>query len=357
MTNHYAYPVSNGRFYVITALIIVLFIFGLYYFLISDNGYKFTLSIFLLVIVVWWGEHYVKMFKDFLDMPYLIVKEQGIYCHRLSDKQNMEIQWKNVLYACFEYRYKKLILHLFVNDNSTAKHIQLTCNGLYFNNEKCDCEFANELLQELHDLIEQKRHKIAPIQQNQIIVDLPQTWTMPHSVSVVILWLGGFTIIILFLIVIMMSIETNAYLFLSLSSPLFVIGFIKFVLYYWKKARFHNHIYLDNVGVHFYHYELLNRQPITILWEQIDDVDYFSASNSAKSPTYYLKLLVNPAQDTALRIEMYFAIGVFKDDFAKSLCESINTILLQKNESRKCSDFIFCSKLFSIGSGKYSFFV
>lgn len=38
----------------------------------------------------------------------------------------------------FEYRGKKLTLHLFVNDNNVAKHIQLTHNGLYFNNEKCD---------------------------------------------------------------------------------------------------------------------------------------------------------------------------------------------------------------------------
>lgn len=353
--NQYAYPVSNGRFYFITVLIVVLFIFGLYYYLISDNGFKFTLSFFLLFVVVWWGEHYVKMFKDFLDAPYLIIKETGIYCHRLFDEQNIEIQWQNVLYAFFEYRGKKLILHLFVNDNTT-KHIQLTANGLYFNDEKCDDEFANEVLQKLHDLIEQKRPKVTPVKQNQAVLDSPQIWTMPHSVSAVILWLGGLTILILYLIVVMISIETKSYLFLLLSSPFFVIGFVNFVLYFWKKARFHNHFYLDNVGVHFYHYELTNRQPVTILWEQIYDVDYFSASNSAKSPAYYLKLFVNPNKDTPLIIEMYFAIGNrFNKYFTKSLYDSIGKIILQKNGNRKRSDFISCSKLFSVDSGEYSF--
>lgn len=353
--NSYAHPVSNCRFYLITALIIVLFACGLYYYLISDNGFKFTLSFFLLFIVVWWGEHYVKMFKDFLDTPYLIIKETGIYCHRLFDEQNIEIQWQNVLYAFFECRSKKLILHLFVNDNNIAKHIQLTSNGLYFNDEKCDYKFANELLQELHNLIEQKRPKVTPVRQNQAVLDSPQTWTMPHSVSAVILWLGGLTILILYLIVVMMSIETKSYLFLLLSSPFFVIGFVKFVLYFWKKARFHNHFYLDNVGVHFYHYELPNRQPIIILWEQIYDVDYFSATDG-NSVTYYLTLSVNPVKDTPLIIDIYFAIGNrFNKDFTKSLYDSIGKIILQKNGNRKRSDFISCSKLFSVYSGEYSF--
>lgn len=353
--NHYAYPVSNWRFYSMTALIIGLFIFGLYCYFVIDNEAKFTLSFVLLFVVVWWGEHYIKMFKDFLDTPYLMIEEKGIYCHRLFDKQSIEISLKNVLYSFFEYRGKKLILHLFVNDNNVAKHIELTSNGLYFNNKKCDCESANELLQELHDFIEQNRPKNTPSKQNQIVLDFPQTWTMPHSVSAVIFWLGGFTILILLLIIIMMSIETKSYLFLLLSLPLFVIGLIKFVQYYWKKARFHNHFYLDNMGVHLYHYELPNRQPIIILWEQIYDVAYFSASSSAKSPTYYLKLLVNPAKDTDLVIDMYFAIGVLKNNFTKSLCQSIKTILLQKIEHKKHSDFIFCSKLFSMYSGEYSF--
>ncbi|STZ08523.1 Uncharacterised protein [Moraxella caprae] len=353
--NSYAYPVSNCRFYSITALIVVLFIFGLHYYLVSDNGFKFTLSVFLLFIVVWWGEHYVKMFKDFFDTPYLTVKEIGIYCHRLFDEQNIEIQWQNVLYAFFECRGKKLILHLFVNDNNIAKHIQLTANGLYFNDEKCDYKFANELLQELHNLIEQKRPKVTPVKQNQAVLDSPQIWTMPHSVSAVILWLGGFTILILFLIVVMMSIETKSYLFLLLSSPFFVIGFVKFVLYFWKKARFHNHFYLDNVGVHFYHYELHNRQPVTLLWEQIYDVDYFGATNG-NLVTYYLTLSVNPVKDTTLIIDMYFAIGNrFNKDFTKSLYDSIGKIILQKNGNIKCSDFISCSKLFSVYSGEYSF--
>lgn len=77
----------------------------------------------------------------------------------------------------------------------------------------------------MHNRIEQKRHKITPIKQNPIVLGFSQTWTMSHSVSLVIVWLGGFTILILFLIVVMISIETKSYLF-------FVIGFIWFVLYF-----------------------------------------------------------------------------------------------------------------------------
>lgn len=99
--NRYAYPILNWRFYFITALIVVLFAGGFYYFSIDENGYKFLLLALLVFVVVKWGGHYLKLLRNFLHTPYLIVKEKGMDCYDLFDHKTIKFDWQDVLYSFF----------------------------------------------------------------------------------------------------------------------------------------------------------------------------------------------------------------------------------------------------------------
>lgn len=370
--------------FIIYTIILFVFYFGMAYSILEPDwkpiGLKITEFLFFSFVVFGLPFYiFYQYLKDFLDTPYIIVNENGIYIHRHFSILRKNIDWSDVYCAFFEYRIKQTSLCIVLNrEKEYEKIFNISAYSCYFENNN-NLKSNDELLTEICDFI--NLHCGNRVFDNISITKtiIPKEWEIYLDTKGYFALLIGF---MLYIIANFVGIFFTALIAFMIVSPiifggiqigifktLIVIGlsipFILLSFYFLKKfitdikERNFNKPYIgfNQNGLYIWRQNSVKVDEIFIDWRLIFDADvrYQYSCNGISSSYYYIMVGIMPYANS--RVILEYKLGAMPLELANEVCKDIKKIISSKETNKPNKNFPTIDLRVSSVLVDYSFFI
>lgn len=362
--NYKVYFSVNKLGFIIYTIILFVFYFGMTYSILEPDwkpiGLKITEFLFF-SFVVFGIPFYIfyQYLKDFLDTPYIIINENGIYIHRHFSILRKNIDWSDVYCAFFEYRIRQTSLCIVLNrKNEYEKIFKINTYSCYFENNK-NLKSNDELLNEICDFINLNcsngnfnncciTKKITP-KEWEIYLD---TKGYVAAVIVFILYIIAnfvaivITALIAFMIVSPIFIGDNqvgifsALFSVGLSAPFVLLSFHflkKFITDIKEKNFDKPYIGFNQNGLYIWRKNSVKDDEIFIDWRLIFDADIRYQYSHNGMGYYYIMIGIIPYDNSKIILE--YKLGSMSLELANEVCEDIQKIISDKDTIKLNQNF------------------